>query len=706
MQSIRRMALIVTACVLSAGLYAVDAPPAAWWSFDRIKDGAVLDAIGRHADTLNGFFDVAEGVSGNCLRFDGYTTGVIRNFSAAPVLPDAFTVQAWVAPQTYAWDWTAIVNQKKDRRSGFFFGIDVTGHAGLHLAVGGAWVECNSAKTIPLLKWTHLAATFDKNNGVALYINGELSGSIIIRGSMNRADGTDILIGKNQTKMAPRYCEGNGARSILSDMVFDGLIDEVKIHDTALNAEQIHRSFAEATPVQPQPLRFQALPTGPEGAGRFGAYPCRLRYSEQWDRLWRIGDTPDILVRFDERPVKYMFWHGSCYGGIWITENGRLMADQSLERAGKGKSPWGCPEHMSDKQSRYSSVRILENSDARVVIHWRYALTDIKYLIFGEDPETGWGEWAEEYYFIYPDAVSTRHQILWSKHLSHEWQETILLNQPGTYPEDNVENEALTLANLQGETQSFSWIENRKEMTLKDPILQMSNLKSRFRPFLVLQPRAGVRVMPGSDFAKRGTHYLWWNHWPVAQIPSDGTKAYAPDKPSHTSLSQTIENSPVVLHQKGKRDFSDAQNTGIVHDPEKNTFSAVHLTGLTDSPITGLLPLSRSWNFPAEMKLAAEAFTSEGYDKVQRAYVLNCIRSGRPSELRMQLAASPDSLLVNPAFVINGWGEADVRLAVDGREIERGKDFRIGRRLRVGATDLVVWIRMHATKAVNLSLIP
>ncbi len=75
-----------------------------------------------------------------------------------------------------------------------------------------------------------------------------------------------------------------------------------------------------------------------------------------------------------------------------------------------------------------------------------------------------------------------------------------------------------------------------------------------------------------------------------------------------------MENSPVVLHENGKKDFSDAQNTGIFQDPEKNTFSAVHLTGLTDKPITGLLSLSRSWNFPTEITLAADQFTSEGYD--------------------------------------------------------------------------------------------
>jgi hypothetical protein len=281
-----------------------------------------------------------------------------------------------------------------------------------------------------------------------------------------------------------------------------------------------------------------------------------------------------------------------------------------------------------------------------------------------------------------------------------------MLNQPGTYPEDNVENEALTLANLQGETQSFSWIENRKEMTLKDPTIQMSNLKSRFRPFLILQPRAGIRVMPGSDFSTRGTHYLWWNHWPVAQIPSDGTKAYAPDKPSHTSLSQTIENSPVILHEKGKKDFSDAHNTGIFHDPGKNTFSAVHLTGLTDKPIRELVPMARSWNFPAELTLEISMFTSEGYDKMQRAYVLNCIQPNNPSELRMELLSSIDSPLVNPAFVIKQWGEANARLMIDGKRMETGKNFRLGHCYRAEGSDLVIWIKMESIKPMKIILIP
>jgi hypothetical protein len=31
--------------------------------------------------------------------------------------------------------------------------------------------------------------------------------------------------------------------------------------------------------------------------------------------------------------------------------------------------------------------------------------------------------------------------------------------------------------------------------------------------------------------------FEWWNHWPVAQIPSSGRPALAADRPGHTSLS-------------------------------------------------------------------------------------------------------------------------------------------------------------------------
>lgn len=46
------------------------------------------------------------------------------------------------------------------------------------------------------------------------------------------------------------------------------------------------------------------------------------------------------------------------------------MADQSVEAWNDEE---GCFEHIQDRHCRFSHVRIIENKEARVVIHWRYA---------------------------------------------------------------------------------------------------------------------------------------------------------------------------------------------------------------------------------------------------------------------------------------------------------------------------------------------
>ena len=62
---------------------------------------------------------------------------------------------------------------------------------------------------------------------------------------------------------------------------------------------------------------------------------------------------------------------------------------------------------MSDKENRYSHVRIIENTDARAVVHWRYGLCEVvNYTCANPDPTTGWTDWADEYFTIYPDGVA------------------------------------------------------------------------------------------------------------------------------------------------------------------------------------------------------------------------------------------------------------------------------------------------------------
>jgi len=206
----------------------------------------------------------------------------------------------------------------------------------------------------------------------------------------------------------------------------------------------------------------------------------------------------------------------------------------------------------------------------------------------------------------------------------------------------------------------------------------MTNLKSEYKPFIIFEP--GVVIDPWV-----GEGYSFWNHWPVAQLPNDGRVAPAKDRPSHTSFSC---------------------GAPVVHDGERNSHMAVMLYGLRNEPIEELVPLARSWNNPAELKVLGGKVKSKGYDKFQRAYVLTCEKAVNRSSLEFELAASDESPVVNPAFVIKNWGTADAMLKINGKNISRGKDFRFGHRHRLEGSDLIVWVKKDSTKPIKILLSP
>jgi len=244
------------------------------------------------------------------------------------------------------------------------------------------------------------------------------------------------------------------------------------------------------------------LPSGSPGPGRFGAYYRRLKYSLEWDRAWRIGPDPDVVVRFDEFGHRFVFWRGTSYIPCWVAEGGGWYTNEFFERRGGPRSGTvSMVEPMSDKQVRYSHVRIIESTDARVVVHWRYAPVDLKYSLAYIDKQTGWGDWADEYYTIYPDAVGVRKATLQTSAPGDwtEYQESIVINQPGTRPEDNMDYAAVTLVNMAGESHTYSWEHTWPNQFDKpeNGNIQIVNLKGRTRTFSIVDPDGvSVRAYP------------------------------------------------------------------------------------------------------------------------------------------------------------------------------------------------------------------
>ena len=666
------------------------------WTFDDVSGGSVRDAATGSSDNIAGFYKLVPGVAGQALQFDGYTTQIVRPYQKAPAITGGLTVETWVALDAYPWNWVPIVDFARDEQAGYLFGIDAYGHIGIQAGVAGSWQVLTSSARIPLKHWTHVAGTFDPARGLALYIDGKPAGELPVRGALTLPERTDLIIGRVRTPMLP-------VPSALIHPQFpvyyalEGSLDHLAIHGRALSSQELAAEVASVKVPAGLSSPWAVLPSGPAGPGPFGAFYATLRYSDTWDRMRRIGDDSDVVVRFDRMPGRLIFWQGTNYVPAWVTENGKWYTDEFLEAYDKPQCPDGedC-EPMSDKQSRYSHVRIIENTAARVVVHWRYALAEVENYKGGyHDPLTGWFDWADEYWTVYPDGVAVRKQVLWSSHTAgsrpsdpvgpgpHEFQESIVINGPGQWPEDNVNLDAIALANMRGETAVYSWKPKPPDTfdyphgptAFPNPAqanIQWVNLKSVWRPFQIVSTPAKFEAYNGE---KTSATFSWWNHWPVAQIASSGRPALAPDRPSHSSLSHIY--------------WPASSATG-------DTVTKLLMDGLTDKPAGELAALARSWLNPAAID--AQGLRVVGYEPSERAWVLDA--DGKAGKAMITLHGTADSPIVNPALIVRNWS-AGVRVLVDGRP-----GARVGEVERLEGSWLVVWVELRATSPVRIELEP
>jgi len=680
--------------------------PVARWSFEEQAAASVHDAVSGIDDRIAGRFERVAGPQGAAVRFDGYSTFIVRPAKPTtitdthvaaqpdriPRLDGDFSLATWIALDAYPWNWLPLVDQSREDQAGFSFGIDAFGHLGLRMAVDGGWQAVTSQKSIPLKQWTHVAATFDRARGLAVFIDGEQVASLAIAGSPTIAAGTDLIIGRIRRPMLPAPSD---AIHPLDPVWYslEGSLDELEIWSTSLSAAQV-REIREAVHSQDLPsLHWAVLPSGPPGPGRFGAYPCSLAYDSGWDRSRRMGPGSDVVVRFDESAIRLVFWQGTAFEPAWVTENGKWYTDEFLEAYG----PPGCTggedcEPMSDKQTRYAHVSVLESNDARAVVHWRYALTETRnYSGSFADPESGWSDWADEYWTVYPDGVAVRKQILWTSEpaeWAHEWQETIIINGPGQRPEDNIDLNALSLANMKGESFTYAWAPKATDgfdyphgpASLPNPPganIQVVNLRASHRPFQIVSP-TDAKILPYNGERSYST-FEWWNHWPVAQIPSSGRPALAPDRASHSSLSHIYWNA---------------------FEKTDRSVTKLLLDGLTTRTASQLVPLAKSWINPPQM-LVTGAAVADGYDPAQRAFTAHVIRGNEPVNVTLQ--ASHDRPLVNPALVVTGW-QGDVRVDLDGVAAEPGRKVRVGHSQQLTGDTLIVWLELESEVPVTVKL--
>jgi hypothetical protein len=318
---------------------------------------------------------------------------------------------------------------------------------------------------------------------------------------------------------------------------------------------------------------------------------------------------------------------------------------------------------MSDKENRHAHVRMIENTDARVVVHWRYASVGVMYNF----PNAY--AWADEYHTIYPDGFAIRYVTY------HDgmpgWQDVQFFIEPGQVEADVIEAQALTVANLDGETYKMDWSDGVPRNRLRDAIISTVNFKSDYKVVVIYPEGDRIGAWGHRERATDETLFAGpWNHWPISQVPNDGRFAYDTGRTRHAALGGA-----------GPRNMA--------------------LYGFTHEEIDTLVPLARSWNRPPEIS-NAQGCSIEGYKKAERAYHLKA----KSDNLSFKVNASEDKPVFNPCFVINGWdSSAKADLTINGKKISEGKELRQGIvRDTNGKRVLVIWVEHEASSPVEFEI--
>jgi len=658
-------------------------PPVAY-----VIKGRTLEVITGKWDSLEGNFSVAPGVSGQGLRLDGFTTAV-RAAETSPLnINNELTVEAWVALGEYPLNWCPVLTTETTQVDGYRLLIGPYGQVSMEVAVDGQWRSATTEReTIPLRKWMHIVGTYKANSELKLYVNGELRASSPVIGQMKNPKGT-FLVGMVAAPAKPSDIVSE--YGTLPDYFgLEGIIDEVKVYDLALSADQVKANFRQVKVTSPdlQPKRLPRLEHNP---GEFGAFYTTLKYYPAWDNLWPVGEHADVVVTFDKSPVKLVFWRGTRYSPAWVSENELWMADQSVEAWNDEE---GCFEHMQDRHCRLSSVRIIENNEARVVVHWRYAPVSAYEHTWRRDPKTGWEVWIDEYYYVYPDQTAIR-KVSWKKDtlgVPRQFQESEALLQPEQKVCEMVEKDFATVADYKGNKKKVSFVEDPSKPPYGplnwdksfDYTVQQFNFKAQNKPFICFEP--GNKMWLRYENLNGYCLHTGCNHWPVGQARCDGRcdrgKGAMIDRPSHT---MGFPISDPVVHETDTREYWSG------------------LYGMNDLSFEEVIKFGRSWAYPAELILTNNNFKSEGYDRSERCYKINHLTL-KPEALTFILKGSKDSPVINPAIYIKNWNGQAASILVNGQEL---KGIRMGTNKTLTSTDLVVFLPLTKESEIKIEIIP
>jgi len=220
---------IIMLSVMPAGVQAqIDEGLVAEWHFDEGSGSVLKDSSGNGNDGVIHGATWVEGKYGKALSFDGMDDYVDVPHSPSLDIIDAITVECWV----YYKGGNGRIVQKDDRGSDTYPRLwEIGGYHGnfrMELWHSNEDTTVQSANSLTVSEWMHLTMTFNGND-ITMYQDGILSKVYNFPGDIRSNSGTPITIGG--------YWRSNEW--------FNGIIDEVRIYNNALTAEEIKAHYIQ-----------------------------------------------------------------------------------------------------------------------------------------------------------------------------------------------------------------------------------------------------------------------------------------------------------------------------------------------------------------------------------------------------------------------------------------------------------------------------
>ena len=204
--------------------------PIAHWKFDETSGTTALDCVGDNNGTVHGATWTTGQIDG-ALSFDGVDDYVDCGNDESLDITDEITVSAWVYSDDFHQHGMVVVKNPVNSVWEFFFEASPTGEGQSGLKWRGDSLIGIVANKPSDSQWHHILATQD-GTLAKIYIDGieSASGTISALGS---SSGT-VNIGRFDSGVPTSWI-----------YYFNGKIDDVRIYDKALSAEEIRRLYLE-----------------------------------------------------------------------------------------------------------------------------------------------------------------------------------------------------------------------------------------------------------------------------------------------------------------------------------------------------------------------------------------------------------------------------------------------------------------------------